>query len=158
MCEIPHHEFDGGARRLLTLEQVRAGKGDTTMFPLSHKSIKMVAAGALLALAASATSANANEIFQKSGPVGPEEPILVTVGQKHIIAFFVPGNGQCNVQAVIWNADDLEAKSAAGLRINLNPAQTALIDSSATQTLTLKCSDDADSLSAIESDQQFVSR
>jgi hypothetical protein len=45
--------------------------------------------------------ANANEMIQKSGPVGRHGPILVTVGQKHVIAFFVPGNGQCNVQAVM---------------------------------------------------------
>jgi hypothetical protein len=128
------------------------------MFPLSRNSVKIVAAGALVALAAFATPVSAYEMVQKSGPVPPHEPILVTVGQKHVIAFFVPGNGQCNVQAVIWNADDLEAKSAARVRVNLNPSQTALIDSSATETLTLKCGDYAESLSAIDSDQQFASR
>jgi hypothetical protein len=128
------------------------------MFPLSRNSVKIVAAGALVALAAFATPVSAYEMVQKSGPVPPHEPILVTVGQKHVIAFFVPDNGQCNVQAVIWNADDLEAKSAASVRVNLNPAQTALIDSSATETLTLKCGDYAQSLSAIDSDQQFASR
>ena len=58
----------------------------------------------------------------------------------------------------MWNADDLEAKSAARVRVNLNPAQTALIDSAATETLTLKCGDDAQSLSAIDGDQKFASR
>src|SRR5262249_30717230 len=83
----------------------------------------------------------ANEMIQQSGPVGPHEPILVTVAQKHVIAFFVPGNGQCNVQAVIWNADDPEAKSAARVRVSLNPRQTTFIDTSATETFTLKCGD-----------------
>ena len=64
------------------------------MFPLSRTCVKIAAACALIVLAASATLAN--EMIQKSGPVGPHEPILVTVGQKHVIAFFVPGNGQCN--------------------------------------------------------------
>jgi hypothetical protein len=43
----------------------------------------------------------------------------------HVIAFFVPGDGQCNVQAVIWNADDMEANSAGGVRLSLNASQTA---------------------------------
>src|SRR5262245_13467586 len=101
------------------------------MFLLSRNSVKIAAAGALVALAAFATPVSAYEMVQKSGSVGPHEPILVTVGQKHIVAFFVPGNGQCNVQAVIWNADDLEAKSAAGVRVNLNHGQPDLIVSSA---------------------------
>jgi len=128
------------------------------MFPLSRNSLKIAAAGALVALAAFATPVSAYEMVQKSGPVGANEPILVTVGQKHVIAFFVPGNGQCDVQAVIGNADDVEATSAIRIRVNLNPAQTALIDSSATETLTLKCGDYAESLSATTSDQQLVSR
>src|SRR5262249_3849047 len=128
------------------------------MFPLSRNSVKIAAAGALVALAAFATPVSAYEMVQKSGSVGPHEPILVTVGQKHVIAFFIPGDGQCNVQAVIWNADDLEAKSVARVRVSLNPRQTTSIDSSATETLTLKCGDYAQSLSAIDSDQQFASR
>src|SRR5215467_3899258 len=128
------------------------------MFPLSRNSVKIVAAGALVALAAFATPVSAYEMVQKSGPVPPHEPILVTVGQKHVIAFFVPGNGQCNVQAVIWNADDLEAKSAARVRVSLNPRQTTSIDTSATETFTLKCGEFAESLSAIDTDRQVALR
>jgi hypothetical protein len=128
------------------------------MFPLSRNSVKLTAACALVALAAFATPAGAGERAKNLGPVAAHEPILTTIGNKHIVAFFVPGNGQCNVQAVIWNADDLEAKSAAGVRVSLNPAQTALIDSSATETITLKCGDYAESLSAIDSDQQVASK
>src|SRR5262249_1421991 len=128
------------------------------MFPLSRNSVKIVAAGALVALAAFATPVSAYEMVQKSGPVGANEAILVTVGPKHVIAFFVPGNGQCDVQAVIYNADDQEATSAIRIRVNLNPAQTTLIDSSATETLTLKCGDYAESLSAIDGDQQVAAK
>ena len=143
------------------------------MFPRSRNFLKFAAGGAILALSAVAHTpyaaaliapyltgpASAGEIWpQRLGSVGPHEPLLATVGNKRVLAFFIPGNDQCNVQAVIWNADDLEAKSAARVRVNLNPAQTALIDSSATETLTLKCGDYAQSLSATDSDQQFVSR
>jgi hypothetical protein len=82
--------------------------------------------------------------------------LLTTVGNKRIIAFFVPGNGQCNVQAVFWNADDMEAKSAGGVRVSLNPGQTASIDSSATDTFTLKCGDYAESLAPVDTDPQVA--
>ena len=87
-------------------------------------------------------------MVQNLGPVPAHEPILSTVDNKDVIAFFVPGNGQCNVQAVIWNADDMEAKSAGGFRVSLNPDQTASIESSGTESLTLKCGHNVDTLAA----------
>jgi hypothetical protein len=96
-------------------------------------------------------------MVQNLGPVPAHEPILKTVGNKHVIAFFVPGNGRCNVQTVIWNAEDVEAKSA-GVQISLNPGQTVSIDSSATESFKLRCGDRADTLAAIDGDRQFASK
>ena len=112
----------------------------------------------LVALSALTNPASADETVQNLGPVPAHEPILKTVGNKHVIAFFVPGNGQCNVQAVAWNADDMEAKSAGGVRLSLNPGQTVAIDNSATESLTLKCGDHAETLAAIDTNQQVASR
>ena len=99
-------------------------------------------------------SVAATEMVQNLGPVSAYEPILKTVGNKHVIAYFVPGNRKCNDQTVIWNAGDDEAKSA-GIKISLNPGQTASIDSSATESFNLRCGDDAETLAAM--DQQFAS-
>jgi hypothetical protein len=118
------------------------------MFPLSRNFLKFAAAGALIALTAATAPASAGEMVQNLGPVPAHEPILSTVDNKDVIAFFVPGNGQCNVQAVIWNADDMEAKSAGGFRVSLNPDQTASIESSGTESLTLKCGHNVDTLAA----------
>jgi hypothetical protein len=117
------------------------------MFPLSRNFLKFAAAGALIALTAATAPASAGEMVQNLGPVPAHEPILSTVDNKDVIAFFVPGNG-CNVQAVIWNADDMEAKSAGGFRVSLNPDQTASIESSGTESLTLKCGHNVDTLAA----------
>jgi hypothetical protein len=127
------------------------------MFSLTRNFLKVASAAAVVALTAVSTPASANEMVQNLGPVPAHEPILKTVGNKHVIAFFVPGNGQCNVQAVIWNADDVEAKSA-GVRISLNPGQTVSIDSSATESFKLRCGDQADTLTAIDGNQQFASK
>jgi hypothetical protein len=142
------------------------------MLPRSHNFLKFAAGGTILALSAVThtpyaaaliapyltSPASADEMVQRLGSVGPHEPLLTTVGTKRIIAFFVPGNGQCNVQAVLWNADDMEAKSAASVRFVLNPSQTASIDSSPTETFTLKCGDHAESLASVDTDQQVASK
>ena len=128
------------------------------MFPLSRNFLKFAAAGALVALTAASTPASADEMIQNLGPVGPHEPMIATVGSKRVIAFYVPGNGACNVQAVIWNDDDADATTAARVRISLNPAQTASIDSAENKSLTLKCGGDAEKLSAVDTSQQFASK
>jgi hypothetical protein len=127
------------------------------MFSLTRNSLKVASAAAIVTLTTVSTPASANEMVQNLGPVPAHEPILKTVGDKHVIAFFVPGNGKCNVQAVIWNANDVDAKSA-GVKISLNPGQTASIDSSATESFKLRCGDHAETLAAIDGDQQFASK
>jgi hypothetical protein len=77
------------------------------------------------------------------------------VGNKNVLAFFEPGNGQCNVQAVIWNVDEIETNPTR-VRVSLNPGQTASIDSSATESFNLRCGDDAETLTSM--DQQFASK
>jgi hypothetical protein len=119
--------------------------------------LKFASAAAVVALTPLITPASANEMIQNLGPVPAYEPILKTVANKHVIAFFVPGNGKCNVQMVIWNADDVDAKSA-GVRISLNPGQTTSIDSSATESFRLRCGDHAETLAAIDGDQHLASK
>jgi hypothetical protein len=133
-------------------------KGDSTMFPLSRNFLKFAAAGALVALTAVSTPAHADEMVQNLGPVGPHEPMIATVGGKRVIAFFVPGNGNCNVQAVIWNSDDTAATTAAGFRASLNPGQTASIDSVDNKSLTLRCGDYAETLAAVDVTQSIANK
>ena len=74
------------------------------------------------------------------GSSGPHEPMIASVGTKRVIAFFVPGNGNCNVQAVIWNSDSTdETNTAAGFRVSLKVGQTASIDSADNKSLNLRC-------------------
>jgi hypothetical protein len=71
------------------------------MFPLSQ-SLKFAAAGALLTFTAAVHSPYADEMTQFLGPVAPHVPIISTIGHKRVIAFFVPGDDRCNLQAVTW--------------------------------------------------------
>jgi hypothetical protein len=127
------------------------------MFPLSRNFLKFAAAGGLVALTAVSTPARADEMVQNLGPVGPHEPMITMVGSKRVIAFYVPGNGNCNVQAVIWSGDDAAATTAAGFRASLNPGQTASIDSAENKSLTLKCGDYAETLAGVHDTQSIAS-
>ena len=127
------------------------------MFPLSHNFLKFAAAGAFIALTVASTPSRADNMMQNLGPVGPHEPMITMVGSKRVIAFYVPGNGGCNVQAVIWNGDDTDANTVAGIRVSLNPGQTTSIDSVENKSLTLKCGDDAETLAIIDSNKRYAS-
>ena len=124
------------------------------MFPLA-RILSLAAASALLALTAVNTSAHAEELVQNLGPVGPHEPILTTVGNKRILAFFEPGNGYCAIQAVIWNTTDLNEDTTSRVRTNLNPGQLMIFDTPDNKTLKLQCGDKAERLAIIEN-QGFV--
>ena len=124
------------------------------MFPLA-RILSLAAASALLALTAVNISAHAEELVQNLGPVGPHEPILTTVGNKRILAFFEPGNGYCAIQAVIWNTTDLNEDTTSRVRTNLNPGQLMIFDTPDNKTLKLQCGDKAERLAIIEN-QGFV--
>src|SRR5262245_34870275 len=127
------------------------------MFSLTRNFLKVASAAAVVAFTAVNTPASANEIVQNLGPVPAHQPIVKTVGDKNVLAFFEPGNGQCNVQAVIWNVDEIETNPTR-VRVSLHPGQSASIDSSATASFKLRCGDDAETLAAIDDDQHFASK
>jgi len=108
-----------------------------------------VAAGALLALAAGATPALANEWMNNLGPVGPHEPILVNLGDQRIVAFFIPERGACAVNAVTWKDTGRDTPYAsARVRIVLKPGQIMQIDGAQRHAMGLLCGVDASSLTA----------
>jgi hypothetical protein len=127
------------------------------MFSLTHNTLKIASAAVVVALTAISTPASADEIVQNLGPVPAHQPIVKTVGSKNVLAFFEPGNGQCNVQAVIWSVDEIETNPTR-FRVSLDPGQSASVDSSATASFQLRCGDNAETLAAIDGDQQFASK
>ena len=117
------------------------------MLPLIRiQFLSVAAAGALVALTAGNTSVRADELAKNLGPVGPHEPILTTVGSKRVIAFYVPGNGDCYVDAVVWDSYDADARTAVRIRVNLKPGQIAHIESAENRPLALQCGDLAKTL------------
>jgi hypothetical protein len=81
------------------------------------------------------------------GPVGPSEPILATVGNKRLIAFYVPDSGRCSINVVLFNAAPAEAPaSSARVRINLWPGEVFHLDAAQQKSVDLRCGDNAATL------------
>ena len=47
------------------------------------------------------------------GPVGPNEPILTSVGSSRVIAFYLPGSNQCAIHAVIWDKTKVNSDTSS---------------------------------------------
>ena len=124
------------------------------MFPLT-RILSLAAVGAISSLIAVSLPAHADELTQNLGPVGPHEPILTTVGNKRVIAFFEPDSGNCAFHAVIWTTTDVNADSAARVRAGLKPRQMLTIDTNDNQSLKLQCGDNAERLAIVEN-KDFV--
>ena len=120
------------------------------MYPLTRNGFLGFAAAGALALTVAGIPARADELAQNLGPVGPNEPILTTVGNKRVIAFYVPGGGQCTINVVVWDRTDASGDSAARVRLSLNPRQMVHIDSAENKSLNLQCGESADTLAVVD--------
>src|SRR5262245_17360833 len=123
------------------------------MFPRT-RSLRLAAAGAVLALAAASIPARADELAQNLGPVGPREPLLTWAGSKRVVAFYQPDSGNCAVHVVVWDPTDVNAESTAGFP-TLNPRQIAHINSAENKSLYLQCGDNAERLAIVDT-AEFV--
>ena len=123
------------------------------MFPLSRIQLLKFAAGGLVVISILGPPARADELTQSLGPVGPHEPILTTVGSHRVIAFYMPGRDRCTLHAVVWDNTDADTgRSAARVRISLEPGQIIHIDSADQESLNLQCDRNAQKLSIVDTD------
>jgi hypothetical protein len=103
-----------------------------------------------MVLAGVALPAHAEELAQNLGPVGPNEPILTTIGSKHVIAFYEADGGHCGMHVVVWDRGDASGGSATRVRVTLDPRQRVHIDSADNKSLNLECGDYAKSLGIVD--------
>jgi hypothetical protein len=120
---------------------------------LLRRKLGFAAVGALALTVAS--MGYADELAQNLGPVGPNEPILTTVGSKRVIAFYVPGDGHCGINLVVWDRGDDSGNSAARVRVSLNPRQSVHIDSAENKSINLQCGEYAETLALVDT-SKFV--
>ena len=139
------------------------------MFSLPRNFLTFAAAGAValtavstVALTAVSASARTDDLPQSLGPVGPNQTILGTFGNKRVIAFYDPDNGRCAVNAVVFDKTDAYTgmTTAARVRVSLNPHEMVHIDSTdndSFKSLNLQCGKNAERLTIIDTDSLVAS-
>ena len=123
--------------------------------------LKFAAAGSVVACMLG-TPAQADELAQNLGPVGPHEPILTEVGSERVMAFYEPDNGRCAVHAVVFDKTDAYTgmTTAVRVRVSLNPREMVHIDSADNESvkpLSLQCGENAEKLTIIDADSLVAS-
>ena len=123
--------------------------------------LKFAAAGGVVACMLG-TPAQADELAQNLGPVGPHEAILTEVGSERVMAFYEPDNGRCAVHAVVFDKTDAYTgmTTAARVRVSLNPREMVHIDSAdneSVKSLSLQCGENAETLTIIDTDSLVAS-
>jgi hypothetical protein len=114
-----------------------------------HQCSKIAVIGALAAFTSLSVPAVADDLTNL-GPVGPHQPILASVGSERVIAFYLPGNNQCAVHAVIWDNSSDSEPTPARIRMSLEPGQIMHIDSVKGDSLNLRCESNADRLAVVD--------
>jgi hypothetical protein len=110
---------------------------------------KLAASAAFAAFAFAGAPASAEEGVTNLGPVRVGEPVLASVGSKRVIAFHEKDSGQCIVSAVVFENEE-EGPPSSRIRLSLMPGQMVHLDVSGTQSINLKCGDQAETLAVIE--------
>lgn len=109
------------------------------------------AAAAFVGLGGYGHSAQAEPV-ERLGPVGPNDTITTTVGNKGLIAFYEQSGLHCSLYAVVYTLDDESGASAVQVRMKLDARQVINIDGSGEKSLALQCGDHADTLSIVDMD------
>lgn len=136
------------------------------MFPRTCTRLLRGAAAAGVLFALSATLTSADDLVTQLGPVGNNEPILTNVGSKRVIAFYQHDGSSCALHTVTWDNSDTNdpmakagfdpADTAVRIRIGLKPGQIIHIDTADDYTLSLRCSENAQTLAIVDSDEHVA--
>ncbi len=125
------------------------------MFARNNTWLLTMTAFATFAAFAAISSARGEEPINYLGPAGPHQPILAPVGTKRVIAYYLPDNGRCALQAIVWNPahDDSNPER---VRVTLGPKQMMHIDGDPSHSLNLRCGDNAEQLSVVDNTEEIA--
>ena len=112
--------------------------------------LPIAAASVLTALAFVDMASAADQPRANLGPVGPNEPILATVGDKRMIAYYERDGGKCSVSAVVFDASpNGGGRGSVRVRVTLHPGELFNLDGVDGQRVVLTCGPDASLLTVL---------
>jgi hypothetical protein len=121
---------------------------------LSPMRTQLLTLATLVALAVTSAPSRGEEMAMNLGPVGPHQPILASVGASRVVAFYTPGDGDCAVQAVVWQNES--GGDATRLRVSLSPRQIMHIDKEGQTTLSLQCGERGEQLAVVDNHERLA--
>jgi hypothetical protein len=109
----------------------------------------LAGAAALITLVAADAPASADDAVNL-GPVGPREPILVNMGDKRMIASYVPNGGNCFVSAIVFDATPAGGGfSSTRINVALHPGELFDVDGAEDRPVVLLCGFKGDMLTVL---------
>ena len=112
--------------------------------------LPIAAASVLTVLAFTHMVSAADDARVNLGPVGPNEPILATVGDKRMIAYYERDGGKCSVSAVVFDASpNGGGRGSVRVRVTLHPGELFNLDGVDGQRVVLTCGPDASLLTVL---------
>jgi hypothetical protein len=114
------------------------------------RTLPIAAASALSAFAFGGLPAAAEPAQYNLGPVGPNEPILATVGGKRLIAYYQPDGDNCEVSAVVFDVSPSGGGQASSrIRVSLHPGDLLFVDDITDRSVVLTCAPKAGMLTVL---------
>lgn len=114
------------------------------------RNILSLAAATALTMLASTDMASADQAQVNLGPVGPYEPIVATVGDKRIIAYYAPEGGKCAISAVVFDTSTTDrGQTPSRVRVALHPGELFHLDSVVDQTVVMTCGPHAEMITVL---------
>ena len=112
--------------------------------------LPIAAASVLTALAFTHMASAADDARANLGPVGPNEPILATFGDKRMIAYYERDGGKCSVSVVVFEASPTGGGHASTrVRVALHTGEIFSLDGAEGQRVVLTCGPDASLLTVL---------
>ncbi len=107
-------------------------------------------ASVLTVLAFTHTASAADQARVNLGPVGPNEPILATIGDNRMIAYYERNDGKCAVSAVMFDASPKGGgHGSMRVRVALHPGELFNLDAADGQRVVLTCGPNASLLTVL---------
>jgi hypothetical protein len=152
MWQLPQRLVEEVCKNLLRLKIVlrQNCRRRFTMHPLTRNCFLGFATAGALALTVASTPSFAGDPPEVLGPVGPNDPIVTTVGRKTVLAFYEADGSHCGMHVVMWDRGDESGDSAAGFRVTLDGRQVVHIDTAQNKSIGLQCGSAADTLAIVE--------
>ena len=106
--------------------------------------ILSIATASVLTVFAFTHMVSAGQARANLGPVGPNEPILATIGDNRMIAYYERNDGKCSVSAVMFDASPKGGgHGSMRVRVALHPGELFNFDGVEGQRVVLTCGPNA---------------